>query len=354
VCGRFPPPTSRWSSIIRQKAAETVTDPIADGRCPRGVAGNAHHGAGIALCASIFGTTRIDPGTVQTHRCEGCRSLRKDAGPGPPGFLLSRTGLLVQLLLPKGAYRRANGNLPPFELVNMLAEQTASAQGGVSLSVTSRSCVFGNTRGSGPINGVYRREDLFGGAVFSVSGIRPLPRRDFTRNIDGAGPVSWASSDLELVVTRGTIGMVLQRNRSSSDRLSRWRECHRRNLSRRAVHFRSGGQSHKYYWSAVLNARTVNALSFASAESAPDYLRDVLAIGDRLALAGGGFVSSSTIPTGNANLPFQRINQADDCDGRGFDGDFGRAGQHLPFRRLGSRRLSHGRHSAADLASRHR
>jgi hypothetical protein len=213
----------------------------------------------------------------------------------------------VQLLLPKGAYRRANGNFPPFELVNMLAEETPSAQGGVSL-LSLPGLTSSAIRGSGPIHGAYRREDLFGGAVFSVSGNTLYRDGAALGIIDGSGPVWWASSDIELCVGRGQSawsynGTDLQAiafpdgaNVTSGTFLS-------------GLFVFARAQSQKYYWSAVLNARTVNALSFASAESAPDHLRDVLAIGERLALAGGDGIEFH-FPTGDANLPFQRINQA--------------------------------------------
>jgi hypothetical protein len=76
---------------------------------------------------------------------------------------------MFELMIPKGAYHRTNGNLPPLELVNMLPEETPSAKGGVSL-LSFPGLTTSVTRGSGPINGVYRRSDLFSGAIFSVSG----------------------------------------------------------------------------------------------------------------------------------------------------------------------------------------
>jgi hypothetical protein len=66
--------------------------------------------------------------------------------------------------------------------------------------------------------------------------------------------------------------------------------------------------SHKWYWSAALDARTIESLDFASAEMKPDDLLDVRAVQGRLYLFG----QESTepwFPSGNVDLPFTRIDQ---------------------------------------------
>jgi hypothetical protein len=72
------------------------------------------------------------------------------------------------------------------------------------------------------------------------------------------------------------------------------------------IYARAG--SRKFYWSAVLDGRTVDALDFASAESSPSYLVDVLAIGDVLYLGCKDKIEA-WYPTGDGTLPFQRITQ---------------------------------------------
>jgi hypothetical protein len=215
---------------------------------------------------------------------------------------------MYDLIIPKGVYHRANGNLPPFELINMLAEETPSAKGGVSLLSFPGFSVFA-TRGSGPINGIYRRADLFGGAVFVISGSSMYVDGSpvATPTVDGTGPISWASSDIEIVVARGghaysNIGPNMVAITFPDG------------ASVTAVTFMAGlfifarAGSQKFYWSAVLDARTIDALDFASAESMADHLLDVLAIADILYLAGKDSIEA-WYPTGDGTLPFLRISQ---------------------------------------------
>jgi hypothetical protein len=213
---------------------------------------------------------------------------------------------MFELVIPKGVYHRANGNLPPFELVNMLAEETPSAKGGVSL-LSAPGLIAPVTRGTGPINGIYRRSDLFGGATFTVSGSTLYKDGTSLGTIDGTGPVRWASSDLELVVTRGASAWSY----NGTDLVA---IAFPDGANVTAVTFMAGlfifarAGSHKFYWSAVLNARSIDALDFASAESAPDWLLDVLAIADVLYLAGKDTIEA-WYATGDGTLPFLRISQ---------------------------------------------
>jgi hypothetical protein len=215
---------------------------------------------------------------------------------------------MFDLVIPQGTYHRTNGNLPPFELVNMLAESTPSAKGGVSL-LSFPGLATSVTRGAGPIVGVYRRTDLFGGATFSFSNGHLYKDATDLGAVAGSGPVSWASSDIELVVTRG--GAAYSYNGTNLAAITFPDSA---NVT--AVTFLVGlfifarAGSHKYYWSAVLDARTIDALDFASAESSPDRLLDVLALGggDTLALAGKDSIEFH-YPTGNAVLPFLKIQQ---------------------------------------------
>jgi hypothetical protein len=213
---------------------------------------------------------------------------------------------MFDLVIPKGAYNRANGNLPPFELVNMLAEETPSAKGGVSLlSFPGLSSL--ETRGSGPIRGTFRRSDIFGGATFTVSGSTLYMDGTSLGTIDGTGPVRWASSNLELVVTRGA--RAWSYNGTNLVAITFPDSAHVTAVTFLAGLFlfaRAG--SRKFYWSAVDDARTIDALDFASAESAPDYLLDLIALGDTLYLGGKEKIEAWYV-TGDGSLPFLKISQ---------------------------------------------
>lgn len=214
---------------------------------------------------------------------------------------------MYDLIIPKGVYHRSNGNLPPFELVNMLAEETPSVKGGVSL-ISFPGLAVQSTVGTGQVLGVYRKEDLFSGAKFVVSADGHLYKDGVSLGtIDGAGPVWFASSDLELCVGRGAHaysynGTNLVAITFPDSANVTWGTF----LAGLFVFDRAN--SRKFYWSAVLDARTIDALDFASAESSASYLLQSLAIGDVL-YHGCKDKIEAWYPTGDGTLPFLRISQ---------------------------------------------
>jgi hypothetical protein len=211
------------------------------------------------------------------------------------------------LIIPKGVYHRANGNLPPFELVNMLAEETPSVKGGVSL-LSFPGLTTSTTVGTGPILGIYRKDDLFSGAKFVVSTDGHLYKDGSNLGtIDGSGPVWWASSDVELVVGRGAHaysynGTALAQISFPDSANVQWGTF----LAGLFIFARAG--SRKFYWSAVLDARTIDPVDFASAESSASYILQSLAIGDVL-YHGCKDEIEAWYPTGDGTLPFLRITQ---------------------------------------------
>jgi hypothetical protein len=213
---------------------------------------------------------------------------------------------MFDLVLPKGSYRRANGSLPPFILVNMCAEETPSAEGGVSLM--SLPGLLSTTTLSGTsVDGLYRKADLFNGDTFAVVGTALYRGSVAIGVIDGSGPITWANSDIELVVTRG--GSAWSYNGTNLQAIvfpSAYSVTSVTYLAGLFVFAAYG--TDRFYWSAVKDARTIDELDFASAESAPDGLLDTLAVGDTLGLAGKETIEF-WYPTGSQSLPFSRINQ---------------------------------------------
>lgn len=213
---------------------------------------------------------------------------------------------MPDLMLPRGAYHRANGNFPPFELVNLFLEQTAAARGGVSF-LSFPGLASTATRGTGPINGIFRQDDLFSGATFTVSGSTLYKDGTSLGTINGSGPVWFAASDIELVVGRGQSaysynGTTLAAISFPDGANVTWGTF----LAGLFVFARAG--SRKFYWSAVYDARTIDGSDFASAESSASYLVQVLAIGDVLYLGCKDKIEA-WYPTGDGTLPFQRITQ---------------------------------------------
>lgn len=214
---------------------------------------------------------------------------------------------MFNLVIPKGVYHRANGNLPPFELKNMLAEETPSAEGGVSL-LSFPGLAQSATRGTGGIVGVFRQDDLFGGDTFTVSSNNHLYRGATDLGaIDGSGPVWFAASNLELCVGRGTSAWSYNGTNLASIAFPdsanvTWGTF----IAGMFVFARAS--SRKFYWSAIDDGRTIDPLDFASAESTASYLLQSLAIGDVL-YHGCGDKIEAWYPTGDGTLPFLKISQ---------------------------------------------
>jgi len=204
------------------------------------------------------------------------------------------------------AYRRSRGKLPELRLVNMFLEATPTADNGVVL--LSRAGLLGSaTVGIGPIEGVFWQDGVFAGDVFAVSGGKLYRAGRLLGTINGGGPVSFAASDLELLVTAG--GSVYSYNGTDLVAVAfpdNARVAAVAFLGGLFIYVRAG--SGKWYWSAVLNGRKVDALSFASAEFSPDSLLDAVVIGETLWLLGQTTIEPWAL-SGNPELPFSRIDQ---------------------------------------------
>jgi hypothetical protein len=71
----------------------------------------------------------------------------------------------------------------------------------------------------------------------------------------------------------------------------------------------------KFYWSDILDGRTIDALNFATAERQPDHLLDVIARGDILWLLGEATIEAWSNDGSSADIPFSRIEQVVFDDG---------------------------------------
>lgn len=163
------------------------------------------------------------------------------------------------------------------------------------------------TRGSGPIKGIFAQEGTFGGDTFAVSGSTFYRGATSLGTINGSGPVSIASSGLEVLVTAGASLYSYNGTNFVAVTLPD-------TFQARAVTFISGhfvvarDGSHKFYWSAQLDGRSFDALDFASAESEPDHLRDAVSMRGNLYLMGGSSIEP-WFYTGTLDLPFSLIQQ---------------------------------------------
>lgn len=206
----------------------------------------------------------------------------------------------------KGSYRRQHGNLPELSLVNMFLEQTPSAENGVVL-IDRRGLETSSTAGSGPVTGVFSQPGTFGGDVFRVSGGTLYRNTTSLGAIGGSGPVSFAASASEVLVTAGA--SLYSYNGTNLVAVTFPDSANVRAVAFISGHFiavRDG--THRFYWSAQLDGRSWDALDFASAESEPDNLLDAVSMRGNLYLMGQATIEP-WFYTGALDLPFSLIQQ---------------------------------------------
>lgn len=205
------------------------------------------------------------------------------------------------------AYRRSRGNLPELRLVNMFVEKTPADEAGVVL-IDRPGLSSHSSAGAGPVTGVFAQDGVFSGDLFRVSGGVLYRGTTSIGTIAGGGPVSFAAgaSD-ELAVCAGA--SIYRYDGSTLAAVS-----FPDSASVTAITFHDGlylaarADTHKWYWSTVLDADTWGALDFASAESRPDTLKDLRVLNDTLFLFGTETIEPWA-NTGNADLPYSRIEQ---------------------------------------------
>jgi hypothetical protein len=205
--------------------------------------------------------------------------------------------------------------MPRLRLVNMIAEPSPTSEQGVAL-ISRLPLVMDTTVGAGPINGIFQQDGVFNGDTFVLSGNKLYRGAVLLGTITGTGPVSWAASANEVVVTRGGDAFSYNGTNLAAITLP---NGDRPVIGFRAVAFVAGlfifvaitdgtVPNHYWFWSAINNARTIDSLDFAAAESEPDELLDAVAVGDTLYLLGSTSGEVWQL-TGAANLPFSRISQ---------------------------------------------
>lgn len=212
----------------------------------------------------------------------------------------------MDLILGRGSFTRERGAFVPWRQVNCLLEKTPTDEKQYNL-LSRPPLISAYTRGSGPINGIFQRDGLFSGATFTVSGNTLYKDNASLGTIDGSGPVSWAGGNGELVVARGTHAWSY-----NGTNLAQIAFPDGANV--RAVHWMAGwfffvrDGSGRFYWSALNDGRTIDGLSFATAESSQDNLLDIKKIGDLFWMLGAAS-GEAWVLTGDADSPLQRVVQ---------------------------------------------
>lgn len=201
------------------------------------------------------------------------------------------------------AFERARGDLPELPVINMFVEEAPTEETGVVLQSRpglEETAVLG----SGPIGTLFRKDGVLGGAQFAVSGGMLYSGTTSVGAVVGSGPWSIDGFEDQIFIAGGgplyTYDGVTLVPVSFPDGA---------NVTKvvvgasRAICLRADTET--YYFSDPLS-ETIGALSFISAESQPDRLRDILFIDDIAILFGAETVEFHP-NTGDPNLPYQPL-----------------------------------------------
>lgn len=215
---------------------------------------------------------------------------------------------MTALAYGKGTYRRLAAGLPELRLINMRVEASATSQDGIVLINRPGLLPF-TTKGEGPIRGLFHQDGTLSDKLFAVSGAELWADAELG-TVEGIGPVSFAASASELITAAG--GSILRTDGATAapvvfpDSAPVTAVAY---LGGYFIALRAG--THRFYWSTLRDATKWDALDYASAESSPDPLLDVVVTGDVIWFAGSNSIEPWQI-TGDATLPFSRI------EGRSF------------------------------------
>lgn len=226
---------------------------------------------------------------------------------------------MPSLMYGTAAYERATGNLPQLTLINMFVEKAATSENQACLQSRSGLTTL-LTNGSGPVRAIFSNRGTINGDDFSVIGSSTSPTL-YHGNVLigtltglGTGPVSIAGSNSEILIAGG--GDMYRYNGTTLTKVTFPDSAHVRAVCFIGSLFvavrgtESSGAADlypgRYYFSAVLDGSSWDALNFATAEREPDGLLDVAALNDKIILYGQSSVELWS-DTGDSTLPFTRI-----------------------------------------------
>lgn len=210
------------------------------------------------------------------------------------------------------AYKRAD--LPPSRLVNMFYEKTpANLVDQVSLMPRPRLKQWA-VAGDGPMRGIFRQGGVIQDRTLAVSGpslYRVEPSGDgigtptLIGAVTGDGRMSAAGNPSTVILTCGknvystdgatmaTVSVPDGQDVVAVDTLN-------------SYFLLQPANSGRFYWSAI-GGTTIDPLDYATAETQPDLTMTLKVVGDILWLVGRLSLEPWQ-PTGNLDMPFQRIN----------------------------------------------
>lgn len=198
------------------------------------------------------------------------------------------------------SYTRPLGGLPDLPVINMIAEAAPTEAGGIMLQSRYGLADRSETMSTGPIKALFRLDGVFSGDLFGVSGSHFYHGTTDLGAMTGPGPYSiaafsdriYVATGLNLYGWDGTTFATVGSDAAAVGKVIIG--------GGRVVIIDTAFDT--FYWSQPYNG-TINALSFAQAESSPDRLRDMLFLDDILVLFGAKTVEFWP-NTGDDDLPF--------------------------------------------------
>lgn len=219
--------------------------------------------------------------------------------------------------IPLGRSRYERTDLPPLTLKNYLFEQApTNLEDQVALVPRPRLKAFA-VAGDGPVRGLYRKGGVlpapYSGAIICMSGdelyrvtqtgLPGVGTATLIGTVEGPRRMSAEGDGNAVVLACGTKAYTT--NGVSLSQISFPSSFNAYAVDVLNGYFLFCSDLGRFYWSAI-GGTTVDALDYATAESQPDVLLSLKVAGDELWLFGRLSVEVWQ-PTGDADLPFQRI-----------------------------------------------
>lgn len=201
------------------------------------------------------------------------------------------------------AFERVRGGQPQLPVVNMFAEGSEVEKTGIVLQSRPGLSEY-ITMGTGPIRELFSGDNILDDGIYGVSGNGLYAGTTLLGLIDGNGQPSMAAYADLLFVAAG--GGLWSWDMSTLVSVAFPDAANVRKVvvgASRLICIRE--DTERFYWSDVLSS-SIDALSFATAESQPDRLRDALFQDGILVLFGAETVEFWP-NTGDADLPFQPL-----------------------------------------------
>lgn len=197
-------------------------------------------------------------------------------------------------------FQRRRGDFPELPVKNMFAEDIPT-EPGITLQSRPGLVGSGTSMGDAPVRELYQIDGVLNNGLFGVAGNNLYNGSSLVGSINGTGNVSFAGYEDYVFVNAERSIWAYDGTTLSSLAFPDSADVAKIVVgASRLIALRA--DTGKFYWTGPLNT-TIDSLSFATAENSPDFLKDMLYIGDRLILFGSETVEFWPA-TGDSDLPY--------------------------------------------------